>query len=109
LYPTGAQLPQPAIHRYLAAWVHCEGRAVYKRLRALAPGNRNSAAYQRHRFPGVDVDSLRASAARFSALLGRFEGLEFTRRADDIFELAAAVAPSRRNLGRTHPSGDNAT
>jgi surface carbohydrate biosynthesis protein len=109
LYPTGAQLPPPAIHRYLAGWIHCEGRAVYKRLRALAPGNRNSAAYQRHRFPGVDVDSLRASAARFSALLGRFEGLEFTRRADDIFELAAAVAPSRRNLGRTYPSEDNAT
>ena len=99
-YATGTRLSQPGLPRHLAAWIQCEARAAYKRLRALVPGNRNSADYQRHRFPGVGLDSLRASAARFAALLGRFQGVEIAQLADDVFAVAAAVTPPRRPLGR---------
>ncbi|MCA9511044.1 MAG: hypothetical protein KC560_10100, partial [Myxococcales bacterium] len=79
-----------------AAWLHAEGRAVFKRARARIPGNRNSADYQRHRFPGVTEETLRASAARFGALLGRFAGVTIRERAPDVFD----VRPPRRAAER---------
>jgi len=55
--------------------------------RAKIPGNRNSADYQRHRFPGVTLEGLRERAARLANLLDRFAEVRIQQRTEDIFEI----------------------
>jgi len=86
-YPPGARLDRPPALRFAAAWLHSEARSIFKRARARIPGNRNSADYQRHRFPGVTLDSLRERAARMAGLLNRFDGVQIRQRAEDTFEI----------------------
>ncbi len=74
--------------RYAAAWIHCHGRAAWKNSRAGISGNRNSADYQKYRFPGVDVSTLRNSTDRFAKQLGRFGNIEIRGRSADVFEIA---------------------
>jgi hypothetical protein len=77
--------PQPL--RHAAAWLHSEARALVKRARAQIPGNRNSADYQRHRFPGVTLEDLRERAARMANLLNRFDAVQIQQRTEDTFEI----------------------
>ena len=86
-YPPGARLERPQPLRFAAAWLHSEARALFKRARARIPGNRNSADYQRHRFPGVTLESLRERAARLAGLLNRFDELRIRQLAEDTFEI----------------------
>jgi surface carbohydrate biosynthesis protein len=81
-------LERPGAARYAAAWIHCHGRAAWKNMRAGIPGNRNSADYQKYRFPGVDVSSLRDSTDRFAKQLGRFGNIEIRERSADVFEIS---------------------
>jgi surface carbohydrate biosynthesis protein len=90
LYPPGVGLEKPKLTRFARAWLHSELRAAIKRTKSRIPGNRNSADYQRHRFPGVTLETLRARATRMGALLGRFEGVELYQRAEAIFEIRPA-------------------
>jgi hypothetical protein len=89
LYAGQESLPleRPGAARYAAAWFHCHGRAAWKNLRAGIPGNRNSADYQKYRFPGVDLASLRDSTDRFAKQLGRFGTIEIRSRSVDVFEI----------------------
>ncbi len=86
-YPPGALLARPQPLRFAAAWLHSESRALVKRARARIPGNRNSAAYQRHRFPGVTLADLRERAARMARLLNRFDAVHIQQRTEDTFEI----------------------
>ncbi|HXV36721.1 MAG TPA: surface carbohydrate biosynthesis protein, partial [Myxococcota bacterium] len=87
LYPPGTALVRARPVRFAAAWLHAEGRALVKRVRAKIPGNRNSQDFQRHRFPGVSLASLCERSARMSRLLQRFAGVRITQRTDSIFEI----------------------
>jgi surface carbohydrate biosynthesis protein len=87
LYPPGASFVRPQPLRHAAAWLHSEGRALVKRARARIPGNRNSADYQRHRFPGVTLEELRERATRLAKLLNRFAEIQIQQRAEDTFEI----------------------
>jgi hypothetical protein len=87
LYPPGVAVARPQSLRYAAAWLHSEGRALVKRTRAKIPGNRNSADYQRHRFPGVTLEGLRERADRLAKLLDRFAEVRIQQRTEDIFEI----------------------
>ncbi|MEE3331744.1 MAG: surface carbohydrate biosynthesis protein, partial [Myxococcota bacterium] len=85
-----ASLPeQPGAVQHALAKAHASGRATWKRLRAAMPGNANSADYQKHRFPGVNVASLRASTDRFAKLLGRFDDIEISARSEDVFDIVS--------------------
>jgi hypothetical protein len=86
-YPPGVLLARPQPLRHAAAWLHSEARALVKRARAQIPGNRNSADYQRHRFPGVTLEDLRERAARMANLLNRFDAVQIEQRAEDTFEI----------------------
>jgi len=92
--PRASLLERPGAMRHALAKAHAAGRATWKRLRAAMPGNANSADYQKHRFPGVNVASLRASTDRFAKLLGRFDEIEISARSEDVFEIV-----SRRTSG----------
>jgi surface carbohydrate biosynthesis protein len=87
LYPPGVSLARPQPLRFAAAQLHSEARALVKRARARIPGNRNSADYQRHRFPGVTLEDLRGRADRLAKLLNRFDEIQIQQRAEDIFEI----------------------
>jgi hypothetical protein len=87
LYPPGASFVRPQPLRHAAAWLHSEGRAFVKRARARIPGNRNSADYQRHRFPGVTLEELRERATRLAELLNRFAEIQIQQRTEDTFEI----------------------
>jgi hypothetical protein len=47
--------------------------------------HRNSAAFHRHRFPGVDVASLEARIARFGDQLGRFQRVRVTELSEHLY------------------------
>lgn len=94
-HPAGSRLPRPGLAQLASVWLRSEWRAANKRARALLPDNRNSADYQRHRFPGVTLDDLRERSARLAALLGRFEGVELRQRAGDVFEVRPNAAGAR--------------
>ncbi len=90
LYPAGALPSRPQPLRFATAWLHSEARALVKRARAQIPGNRNSADYQRHRFPGVTLEILRERTARLARLLNRFDNIRIQQRAEDIFEIRSS-------------------
>jgi surface carbohydrate biosynthesis protein len=90
LYPAGALPVRPQPLRFATAWLHSEARALVKRARAQIPGNRNSADYQRHRFPGVTLEILRERTDRLARLLNRFDKIRIQQRAEDIFEIRSS-------------------
>ena len=83
-------LAAPTAIDYLRGAGDATLRAFGKRLNALRPGHKDSAAFTRQRFPGVDPAQARERIARFGLLLGRFDGLSTRRITDNVFEIERA-------------------
>ena len=74
----------PAAAR-LRGRVEALGRATVKGLNALRPGHKDSAAFARQRFPGMDAAGVAERIARFDALLGRFADVGARELAPNVF------------------------
>lgn len=66
---------KPALPVRLAAGVSATAREIQKRINERRPNHKNSWAFTRHRFAGIDPDSVNRQIADYSRLLGRFEDL----------------------------------
>ncbi len=60
-----------------------------KRVEAYLPGHRNNRRYLRRMFPGLSATAMQERVARFSRLLGRFQGLRVRPLAPDVFRVEA--------------------
>jgi surface carbohydrate biosynthesis protein len=85
-----AQLPArpPRLAARLHGRVHAGLRAALQRgIKARIPGHKNSAAYQRHRFPPLSLGEVRERLARLQKALGRFDGLRCAEFSPNVFEV----------------------
>jgi len=80
-------LPPPPLGDLLVGGLDATVRALGKRLNARLPGHKDSAAFTRQRFPGVDLAGVAARITSFRALLGRFEGIAATEITTNVFRL----------------------
>jgi hypothetical protein len=65
------------------------GLNVVRRYRAYLPGEQNSPAFQRHRYPGAGLDELRARVARWQAVLGDSDPLDVQQLEEHVFRIAS--------------------
>jgi surface carbohydrate biosynthesis protein len=63
-------------------------RRLSKTVNSFRRGHKNSRAYNRHRFPGLDEAEVRARLARLGEVTGRFGGLGVRRVSGNIFVVA---------------------
>jgi len=83
--------PEPGLAARLHGRIHAALRAALVRgIRSRIPGHKNSAAYQRHRFPPLSLGEVRERIARFQKLTGRFAGLSCAELSQNIFQLTPA-------------------
>jgi len=80
---------KPSVNDFLGGWFEAVARGARKRLNALKPGHKNSAQYQRRRFPGISLEEVRDRMGRFRRLLGRFSNLEVDQISRNIFRIKA--------------------
>ena len=78
--------------RRLRGALHASGRRLVSRgLRSRLSRGKN-ADYQRHRFPPLDCDELRARAQRLGKSLGRFQGLRIDEHAANLFWVSPGMS-----------------
>jgi surface carbohydrate biosynthesis protein len=89
--------PEPGLAARLHGRAHAELRAALLRgIKAHVPGHKNSAAYQRHRFPPLSLGELRERIDRFQKVTGRFSGLACAELSKNVFELVPASPEASR-------------
>ncbi len=65
-------------------------RAFEKRVNELRPRHKNSKAYSRHRFPGIQVGEVNNQIARYKDILGRFDKITARTVGENLFALDPA-------------------
>jgi surface carbohydrate biosynthesis protein len=74
-----ARLPAPPLaHRLEGRWRAAWRRLVKGSVKARLPGRKNSPAFQRHRFPGMEPAEIERRLARVGEILGRPERMRVT-------------------------------
>lgn len=82
--------PVPPMRRRLAGWAAAEYRGLRKRLVSQhIPGHKNDKAYQRTRFPGLDIDGVRQRVHLLGCCLGRFDRVRVHQLAPNVYEITA--------------------
>jgi len=78
---------KPALPVRLAAKASATVREVEKRINERRPNHKNSRAYTRHRFPGIDAAAVNDQIADYSRLLGRFQTLRARAVGTNLFSI----------------------
>ena len=66
-----------------------KGLGLVNRYKSYLPGEFNKPAFQRHRYPGISIEELRARLSRFQHILGYSEELKVEEISDQIFRISA--------------------
>jgi len=82
--------PRPGLPARLAATASATVREVEKRINERRPNHKNSLAYTRHRFPGIDAGAIDRQIADYSRLLGRFGTLRARAVGKNLFAIESA-------------------
>ncbi len=62
-------IPNAVVHR-VDRWLARQGLQLLRQIKSHLPGSHNRPEFQRHRYPGLPLDEVRALIARFQRLLG---------------------------------------
>ena len=84
-----AGLRKPALRHRLNRWYLAKGLGLANRYKSHLPGEFNKPAFQRHRYPGVSIEELRARLLRFQTILGYSKELKVEEISDQIFRISA--------------------
>jgi surface carbohydrate biosynthesis protein len=85
----GAGLGKPALRYRLNRWFLANGLDLINRFKSYLPGEFNKPAFQRHRYPGIPIEELRARLLRFQNILGYGSELKVEEISDQIFQISA--------------------
>jgi len=85
----GTELRKPALRHRLNRWYLAKGLGLVNRYKSHLPGEFNKPAFQRHRYPGISIEELRARLSRFQHILGYNEKLKVEEISDQIFRISA--------------------
>ena len=80
-------LPKPGVAKRLAGWSLWALRTRIKRYKDSRPGSHNKPEFQRHRYPAVALEDMRARASRFQQLLGYSNELKVERFCKQFFRI----------------------
>jgi len=83
-----SELPKPSVHDRLAGWSMSTVRTLIKRSKERIPGSHNRPEFQRHRYPGVSLEEIRARILRFQQVLGDSRELKVEQRSNQFFEIS---------------------
>lgn len=76
---------QRPVTRRMTADLHARGRSALKWVASHIPDHKNSRAYSRQRFPGIDQTGVEDSMQRFRSALARFEKVRCQNVSENIF------------------------
>ena len=85
----GPELQKPALRYRLNRWFLAKGLGLINRYKSHLPGEFNKPAFQRHRYPGILIEELRARLLRFQTILGYSKELKVEEISDQIFQISA--------------------
>jgi surface carbohydrate biosynthesis protein len=85
----GVELRKPALRHRLTRWSIAKGLGLINRFKSHLPGEFNKPAFQRHRYPGISIEELRARLWRFQKILGYSSELKVEEISDHIFQISA--------------------
>jgi surface carbohydrate biosynthesis protein len=79
------QLPKPPLASRLEGLYRATTRRFKKRYKSRLPGSIGAAEVQRHRYPGISLEEVRARISRFQQLLGESRELKVEQISGNIF------------------------
>jgi surface carbohydrate biosynthesis protein len=82
------ELPKPPLHDHLAGWSMSTIRTLIKRVKERLPGSHNRPEFQRHRYPEVSLEEIRARLSRFQQVLGDSKELKVEQISQQFFEIS---------------------
>jgi surface carbohydrate biosynthesis protein len=80
-----SELPRPSVRDRLGGWSMSIIRSLIKRSKERLPGSHNRPEFQRHRYPKVPLEEIRARISRLQQLLGDSRELQVKQVADKFF------------------------
>jgi len=83
-----SELPKPALGNRLEGWYRATTRRLKKRYKSRLPGSIGAPKVQRHRFPGISLEEVRARMSRFQQLLGESGELKVEQISGNIFRIS---------------------
>jgi len=88
-YPSGNGNGRRRLQR-IEDWIARSGLHQVRRLASWWPGSHNRPEFQRHRYPGISLDELKAKLAKFQRAIGNETAIEVEQITDAAFRLRPA-------------------
>jgi surface carbohydrate biosynthesis protein len=82
------ELPRPPLHDRLAGLSMSTIRTLIKRAKERLPGSHNRPEFQRHRYPEVSLEEIRARLSWFQQVLGDSKELKVEQISKQFFEIS---------------------
>ena len=82
------ELPRPSVRNHLEGWSMSAIRTLIKRFKERLPGSHNRPEFQRHRYPEVSFEEIRARLLRFQQMLGDSRELKVEQIYDQFFRIS---------------------
>jgi surface carbohydrate biosynthesis protein len=82
------EFPRPPLHDRLAGWSMSTIRTLIKRGKERLPGSHNRPEFQRHRYPEVSFEEIRARLSWFQQVLGDSKELKVEQVSQQFFEIS---------------------
>lgn len=84
-----SELPKPALPNQLLGWSAANGRRLVKWLLAHLPNSHNRPEFQRHRFPGISLDTLNEKINQIRQILQDSAELKVEQLSEVLFRISA--------------------
>ena len=82
------ELPRPPLHDRLAGWSMSTIRTLIKRAKERLPGSHNRPEFQRHRYPEVSLEEIRARLSWFQQVFGDSKELKVEQISQQFFVIS---------------------
>jgi surface carbohydrate biosynthesis protein len=83
-----SELPKPSPQDHLVGWSMSTIRTLIKRAKERLPGSHNRPEFQRHRYPEISLEEIRARLSRFQQVLGDSKELKVEQISQQFFEIS---------------------
>jgi surface carbohydrate biosynthesis protein len=83
-----SELPRPSLRHHLEGWSISAIRTLIKRSKELLPASHNRPEFQRHRYPEVSLEQVRARISRLQQLLGESRELKVAQIRGQFFRIS---------------------
>jgi len=85
-----SELPQPAFYDRMEGWSVANGRRLVKWLLSYLPNSHNRPEFQRHRFPGISLNTLNEKIERIQRIFGENDKLKVEQLSNVLFRISGS-------------------